>query len=196
MYQAQNGHLPPPYVADENGKALYSWRVLILPYLERKDIYDLWKFDEPWDSSNNSKLQPQIDLFRCPADKPRDRRPLTNYVAVVGPGTAWEEETKINTASFSDGAAKTLLLVEIANTDIHWAEPRDLYVGQMVDTINPLHGRGISSKHLMDKKPVGAIVAFADGYSRFLQNDTTPVMLKALLTRDGGDSISEEDFEN
>jgi prepilin-type processing-associated H-X9-DG protein len=195
MYQAQNGHLPPPYVADENGKALCSWRVLILPFLARKDIHDLWKFDEPWDSPHNSKLQQHIDLFRCPADKPGDRRPLTNYVVVVGPGTAWEEDTKLNTASFRDGAAKTLLLVEIAHTDIHWAEPRDLYVGQMVDMINPLHGQGISSDHLFDKKPAGAMVAFADGHSHFLQTDTTPNVLKAFLTRNGGETVNPGDFE-
>jgi hypothetical protein len=195
MYQAQNGHLPPPYIADDNGKALCSWRVLILPYLERKDIYDLWKFDEPWDSPHNSKLQQHVELFRCPADKPQDRRPLTNYVAVVGPGTAWEVDTKLNTMSFKDGAAKTLLLVEIANTDIHWAEPRDLYVGQMADAINPLRGKGISSKHLFDKKPAGAMVAYADGGTRFFSTDTPPLLLKAFLTRDGGESVSSEDFE-
>ncbi len=33
-YFDDHGHLPPPYIADSQGKPMHSWRVLILPYLE------------------------------------------------------------------------------------------------------------------------------------------------------------------
>jgi hypothetical protein len=93
-YQNEKGSLPPPYVADAEGKPLYSWRVLILPYLERRDITAQWKFDEPWDSPNNKLLSDvYLDIFRCPSDvEDGTKKALTNYVTVVGPGTAWEED--------------------------------------------------------------------------------------------------------
>jgi hypothetical protein len=89
-YQNEKGYLPPPYVSDADGKPLYSWRVLILPYLERRDIFEQWKLDEPWDSPNNKPLSDiYLDTFRCPSDvSDGTKKPLTNYVAVVGPGTA------------------------------------------------------------------------------------------------------------
>ncbi len=166
--------------------------MLILPYLERSDITDLWKFDEPWDSPHNSKLQPHMEFYRCPGVRDYDRtKPLTNYVAVVGPGTAWEEDTKLNTASFKDGAGNTLLLVELKDSDFHWAEPRDLYVGQMATVINPKQGQGISSKH-----KGGVVGIFADKRVSFIREDTMPNVLKALLTRDGGEPVSPADFEH
>ncbi len=192
-YQNAKGHLPPPYLADKDGTPLCSWRVLILPYLERSDITDLWKFDEPWDSPNNQKLSDTyLAFFSCPGDRNIDQsKCLTSYVAVVGPGTAWEEDTKLNTASFKDGAGNTLLLVELKDSDIHWAEPRDLYVGQMATVINPKQGQGISSKH-----KGGTVGIFADKHVSFIREDTMPNVLKALLTRDGGDPVSPADFEN
>lgn len=35
-YHAEYGYFPPAYIAEENGKPLLSWRVLILPYLARR----------------------------------------------------------------------------------------------------------------------------------------------------------------
>ena len=33
-YHDEHGSFPPAYVSDESGRPLYSWRVLILPYLD------------------------------------------------------------------------------------------------------------------------------------------------------------------
>jgi hypothetical protein len=53
---AHGGTLPPAYVADAHGRPLYSWRVLILPYIEQRPLYDRFHLDEPWDSPNNRTL--------------------------------------------------------------------------------------------------------------------------------------------
>src|SRR5262245_18722891 len=42
------GRLPPAYIADEHGKPMHSWRVLLLPYLEQQALSDKYRFDEPW----------------------------------------------------------------------------------------------------------------------------------------------------
>lgn len=33
-YADKHGSLPPPFIADEQGRPMHSWRVLILPYID------------------------------------------------------------------------------------------------------------------------------------------------------------------
>ena len=84
-----NGELPPAYIADENGKPMHSWRVLLLPCIGHQDLYDRYNFDEPWDGPNNSKLAALIrDVYRCTDEYDTDdTSPWTSFVAVVGPHT-------------------------------------------------------------------------------------------------------------
>ena len=68
-YEADYKCLPPACIPDKNGKPMHSWRVLILPYLERRDLYEQYKFDEPWNGPNNSKLlASRPRLYICPSD--------------------------------------------------------------------------------------------------------------------------------
>src|SRR5439155_25201633 len=46
-YQEAYGHLPPAVVKDAQGKPLYSWRVLVLPFLEGDALYKQFHLDEP-----------------------------------------------------------------------------------------------------------------------------------------------------
>src|SRR5437868_918460 len=55
-YHELHGHLPPAVVRDANGRPLYSWRVLLLPYLEDGDRFAGFRTDEPWDSPRNRPL--------------------------------------------------------------------------------------------------------------------------------------------
>ncbi|HEY7423501.1 MAG TPA: sigma-70 family RNA polymerase sigma factor [Gemmataceae bacterium] len=48
--------MPPPAIYDKKGKALLSWRVALLPYLDQNNLYKLFHLDEPWDSPHNRKL--------------------------------------------------------------------------------------------------------------------------------------------
>src|SRR4051794_10739862 len=55
-HNADQGRLPPARVYDKDGRPLYSWRVLILPYLGEKKLYEEFRLDEPWDGPHNKKL--------------------------------------------------------------------------------------------------------------------------------------------
>ncbi len=55
QYRQYFGSLPPAYVADKSGRPLYSWRVLILPFLEGRKVYQQYKFNQPWDGPNNRR---------------------------------------------------------------------------------------------------------------------------------------------
>ena len=91
-YHDAYGSFPPAYMADADGKPIHSWRVLILPYLEQKALYDKYSFDEPWDGPNNSQLhEAAISAYICPS-RPGNSRTDTSFVAVVGAQTAWPGE--------------------------------------------------------------------------------------------------------
>lgn len=45
-YHATCERFPPAVVRDKAGQPLYSWRVLLLPYLEEDNLYRQFKLDE------------------------------------------------------------------------------------------------------------------------------------------------------
>jgi prepilin-type processing-associated H-X9-DG protein len=187
-YENNHGMFPPAYIADENGRPMHSWRVLILPYLDPDNIYGRYNFDEPWDGPNNSKLADMVpDVFTCPDDK-QGPDTMTSYVAVVGPDTAWPGSDQTSLDDFTDGSSHTILLVEIADSGIHWMEPRDLLIEQAARGINPSTGKGISSFH-----PGGANAAFADGHIEYLPDTTVPEDLRAMLTPAGSEAVDIHD---
>ena len=110
---------------------------------------------------------------------------MTSYVAVVGPGTMWDNPKGVKMSDVPDGLSRTILVVELADSDIHWMEPRDLDIRSLPKKINSKSVlSSISSKHVR-----GACVAFADGNVRFLDEETAAETLEALLTRNGGEEI-------
>src|SRR5262245_34901715 len=144
-YREIYGRFPPPYLADASGRPAHSWRVLILPFLGAEPLYGSYRFDEPWDGPHNSKLADGILLHKdysplhCPSDKPESGKlnPLmTSFLAVVGPGTVWQEGKSVKQRDVTDDPDATLLVVEVANSGVHWMEPRDLHILQMAPTIN------------------------------------------------------------
>jgi type II secretory pathway pseudopilin PulG len=67
-YESAFEALPPAYTVDSEGKPLHSWRTLILPYLERKQLYESIDLSKPWnDPANAAALKTGISEFRCPA---------------------------------------------------------------------------------------------------------------------------------
>jgi len=185
QYESRCGSYPPAYIADESGKPMHSWRVLILPYLDRQDLYDKYDFSEPWDGPNNSKLHNDwMYSFGCPDEQPPTSSTDTSYVVVVGPNTMFPGAKAVTWRDVPDGDANTLMVVEVANSGIHWMEPRDLDITQMPLTVNPPKGKGVSSNH-----PDGPHAIFADGHVKLLDDGVTPKQLKAMLTRDGGEEV-------
>ena len=183
-YHHDFGCFPPAYIADENGRPMHSWRVLILPYVEMGPLFDRYRFDEPWNGPNNRKLAEfPWDLHICPSN-PGQPATTTSYLAIVGPDTVWPGATSVRLDDVTDGPENTILLVEVKDSGIHWMEPRDLHVLQMAPTINPKAGQGISSLH-----QGGANVGFADGDIRFLSETISPDELRALLTIGGREPV-------
>ena len=174
-YRQANGCFPPAYIADKNGKPMHSWRVLILPYLDRQDLYKQYNFNEPWDGPNNKRLLASWPrVYVCPSDMDTytRRATCTSYVAVVGPKAAWPgKEPGRLTGDFS----QTIMLVESSDSDIQWTEPKDVSLDAFLAGTPGC--ATVSSKHPPDSEffhytpPAGANVALADGSVVFLPGD-------------------------
>ncbi|HVX62862.1 MAG TPA: DUF1559 domain-containing protein [Pirellulales bacterium] len=180
------GCFPPAYLTDENGKPMHSWRVLILPFIEHKALYDQYDFNEPWNGPHNLLMAKTLpSVFRCPSDTP-NKGATTNYVAIVGPETMWKADHGVTFSEIKDGASMTIAVVEVADAKINWMEPRDLPFSAVSQGINAKQGGGISSAH-----PGVVIALFADGHTQTL-SETTPIdVLKALCTKAGGEEIQD-----
>lgn len=156
---------PPAIVRDKNARPHLSWRTLLLPFAEQGAMSDEYRLDEPWNSPHNKNLPPSsIEVFRCPSNRTDFGKPTTNYVAVIGPNTAWRSDgTVVSIQDFTDGVSNTILLVETKEAGIHLFEPRDLSLDQMTLSINSPVGQGISSDHRLKTESLGIHVLMADG---------------------------------
>lgn len=187
QYETTYGCFPPAYIADKNGKPMHSWRVLLLPHLGYQDLYDRYRFDEPWDSPRNTRVTNlTIGLFQCPA-QPANKQPTTNYMMVVGPHTISNGRESRKSTEITDGLKETIMLVEVADSVVWWAEPEDLRFDAINFTINGGKRQEISSYH-----PGGANAAYCDGSVRFLKDSLNPQLVKAMVTIDESEPTAAE----
>jgi prepilin-type processing-associated H-X9-DG protein len=180
VYEERHHILPPGYVADARGRPLYSWRALLLPYIESEDLARLVHADEAWDGPHNKQISARsvYSSFHCPCDRAEPPQ-VTDYLAVVGPNTAWPGATGRKLSEIKN-PERTILLIESADTGINWLEPRDVKIGEFVPGVNRrgcFGGHGICSHH----SEGGAHVLFADGHVEFLPNDTDPQKILSML---------------
>ncbi|MDX1945450.1 MAG: DUF1559 domain-containing protein [Pirellulaceae bacterium] len=177
MYHDQHGTFPPAVVTDAAGQPLYSGRVLLLPYLERQDLYAAWAKDQPWDSPANLPIsQTVLNVFVDPSAGPSPAG-KTDYVFVTGQGTTFEGNTPTSFGAMTDGAANTMLVVEARGIGGSWAEPKDLDLSQP----QPLP----PGNH-----PNVNLALIADGSVRPIAAKTTPPStIRAMATKDGGEVV-------
>src|SRR5947209_3963892 len=67
-HDARHNCFPPAAVFGKDGTPLLSWRVLLLPFIERQDLFDEFRLDEPWDGPHNLPLVIKMPgLYAAPA---------------------------------------------------------------------------------------------------------------------------------
>ena len=135
-YAQTNNHLPPPaLLGGDQNKFPYSWRVALLPYLDQDALYREYRFDEPWDGPNNSKLidrMPRVFSVPGPGGAPLSRSKSSYYV-FTGPTTAlgspWvpggQNAEPTGFPQIADGTSNTILAVEW-DGNVPWTKPVDI----------------------------------------------------------------------
>jgi hypothetical protein len=162
-------HLPAAVHRDEMGRPFCSWRWQLIHYLEA--IMLAVDFADRWDDPTNRWLT--CHPHHCYCLRPDDGQPdcaHTNVVAVAGPGTAFEEGRECRLENIDPD---TILVVEVASSETYWAEPGDLDVRDVPQSITD------------GPEGDGFFVAFADGAVWFLRPQVPLEDLKKLFTIEG-----------
>jgi hypothetical protein len=185
-YHDGHGHYPPAALSDNDGKPLLSWRVLILPQLGEQALYDEFRLDEPWDGPNNVKLLPRMpEVYAAPGTNPPEPH-MTYYKAFTGPGSLFEEGSKVTKDDVRDGLHQTVIVVE-AGEPCPWTKPEDVRVvpGE------PLAKLGCYPGLFHAVTGTGALIGYLVPASQAEEKD-----LRARVTRGGGEVIREGDWDD
>jgi prepilin-type processing-associated H-X9-DG protein len=187
-YYEKYGHFPPAYTVDKDGKPMHSWRVLILPFMEYRSLYNQFKMDEPWNSPHNLALSDQIPpQYRCP-NNTSPSKSASSYAMLVGPHAISTGQAGRTKAEITDGLANTIMIVETAGSNINWLEPRDLDVEIMSFDLAENASTELNSDH-----PEMVNVLFCDGHVQSLSKESDPDTVKAMTTVDGAEQTMPGD---
>jgi hypothetical protein len=190
-YHSTHGSFPPAYFADTEGRPMHSWRVIILPYMEDQQAQQLakmYRWEEPWDSEHNLALTERYMpvCYACPKDESRAAT-QTNYLAITGPGTAWNGAHVIREKDATDGLSHTVFITEATGLAVYWSEPRDLSVNQMIHMMRPGQESDSQTPRLSHKG--GANFLFLEASVHFIQRGVPSETLRALSTIAGGEEF-------
>ncbi|MGD9647719.1 MAG: DUF1559 domain-containing protein, partial [Pirellulales bacterium] len=198
------GSFPPAVIRGPDGLPWHSWRVLLLPFLEQRALFQLYRFDEPWDGPNNKKLLDAVPAVYTDPIHGANKEHYTHYAAITGPGTAFSAEgpqfdgqkpkfdggTSIR--RFADGTSNTLLVGSVSPAEkIPWTKPQDVVLGDEF----PVPGKP-GSFALPFKLSAGdcGVFLFADGSVHILPGPDDMAKFRGLLTIAGKEVLDGSEF--
>ncbi len=189
----------------KDGTPMHSWRVRVLPYIESSVFYTAYDFDEPWNGPKNGLLGDEVPdtwpntdgtvlrnqdgtlyravdfppVYRCPSSPSSQNHLCTNYVMLIDdrPGRPNGTPHLPGSVSPSFDQKSAVIIIEIADSDIHWMEPRDVLLSELSMKINDRSKRSLSSYH------GGASIAHADGSVEILNEATTEERVREMLAK-------------
>ncbi len=187
-YTDTNGRMPGPFVDGElaghripdDPYRRLSWRVALMPYFEHETYYKQLSLSEPWDSQRNTGITSQPILFLAdPADARRGNTIHTPYRVFHDNGALWDSDPKrrIGLDKIPDGASNTILIAE-STVQVPWAQFNE----HRFDPDGPLPELGRASRNTL-------ILAMADGSVRTVKKGVDPNILRAAVTREGGEQL-------
>jgi hypothetical protein len=187
-YCDRYGTYPPPSLVDPTGKPLLSWRVLILPFLGHKDLYDEFALDQPWNSPLNMSLMQRMPEVFCSSNSPDaygTKQP--NFVLLTGNATVFPPSGPLGRTQVTD--SPTLLLVETGNGIVAWTEPGDIDV-----SVSGARFGSVSMESIGGLHAEVALGVDTRGNAMILSKTTTIAELDALVSPNGGEAIASKDW--
>lgn len=124
-YAAEKGSFPPASYYDEQIAPAVSWRVLILPYLGHRDLFERFRLNEPYNSPHNQQLLREIPAVYQSVERPDEK---TNFLVPLGDSTLFPQATRagVSPASITDGLENTVILLEVDHPwAVEWTSPSD-----------------------------------------------------------------------
>ncbi len=173
-FESAYGHLPKSVMIHEKTGKKYSWRIAILPFIERNDIYQKYDFSQEWDSPHNLEVTSEMpDFFRADSDDKETTN--TSFFLLTGPGGAYGKEENLTLADFRDGTSNTIMAIE-AQRDVHWAKPEDIEIhpDQPLPDFGGYHDGGFN-------------VVRVDGSVAFIPENVAEEYLRQMFTPSGGE---------
>lgn len=186
-YHEHFGSLPPSATFDADGRALQSWRVLILPYFEEDELtklYEQFHLNEPWDSVHNLRLAERMPyVYASGADASRGTD-TTNFLVVTGDKTAFPPRRPVLMSEVTDTLDETIFIVEIGKSEIIWTQPKDIAFDENLPPSVEINApycnhRGVGSRHALR----------ADFHVTMISDDMRPEVWRAKLTIQGGEQF-------
>jgi hypothetical protein len=207
-YETANNGLPTDSYGPD-GKALLSWRVHLLPYVEEDMLYKQFKLNEPWDSPNNIKLLNQMPMVYATPSERRGKvargnktyyRGFTSTGAALAPRNAGlpgglapppmkggfdpfaqiPPPRGLRALEITDGMANTILAVE-AGDAIEWTKPGDLDASP---------GKPFPSLGGVRPSSDVFVVVMVDGSTRMLKKSKPESELRAMVTCNGDEPVN------
>jgi hypothetical protein len=98
----------------------------------------------------------------------------------------WSPSLFVRSADILDGLSNSIMVVEIANSDIEWLEPRDLLLADLHKSLHSSSQPALLASH-ENGGIQGGIVVFADGHTEFLPHSISTQQLIDMLST--GDAL-------
>lgn len=196
---------PPAFLSADDGTPLLSWRVLILPYLGEQELYERFHLDEPWDSPHNAGLVAEMpEVYQWHGDEPlgdgmtrvqvimalNSAFPPSNapYESVfpLNPDALMQripdegERPMIGFFHLVDGTMNTLM-VALGTEPVPWTKPADMSYSPEAP-LPTLHHQAFD----------GPLILLANGTAGYLAEYPSEELLRALITRNGGEIVEFE----
>jgi hypothetical protein len=196
-YSESHKYFPLVMGTGPNGDQV-SWRVSLLPFIERNDLYERYDQGQSWDSSHNEPLQHRSGgpmVYSCPSDPssiPHARSLgkaeasqsdllFTAYTIPTGDG-ALSNQFRFRKNQLPERYSRKLAVLEACGQKIVWSEPRDVELnddtlGVNLDGDQPGRSRSILSSYHAS----GAVAGYLDGSVTFLSKDIDKEVLRQLM---------------
>jgi len=189
-FHSANSHFPAD-IRGKDGKPLLSWRVQLLPFVEQTQLFNDFKRDEPWDSAHNKALLERMPATFVVPNSPGEPG-MTFYRGFQGTGTIFDTKVPkgVGLESITDGTSNTIAVVE-AKEAVPWTKPdSDL----LFDNDPKLERTRALLTEIGGHFAGGFNALFCDGSVRFIRQTVSLQVLRALITRNGGEVMSSDSF--
>ncbi len=212
-YHAALGSFPPGCIEPafrKTGGRQFAWSALLLPFLEQQALYDKIDFSQPCYAEANAEAAATVlSVYICPSS--RRSSPLvagwgaSDYGGLYGEAIppiptdgSWTAangmmlyDRAITIAEVRDGTSNTLMVSEDSQWgDGQWINGLNIFDQKYPINYVPADPR-LWENAMRSEHPSGVYGMFADGSVRFLHESMDLDILKAIITRAGGEVVPD-----